>query len=238
MTGRWLSRDLTWNANYCFVENTAFVCTDYIGLILFNPLVFNPLRLIPPFWDADVNGFGEMFFFAMLRARSYKLSNAGKAYGKIVEEFKQRIEGEALKQIDCSVREFSPVRKELAGENYHFGGSLFSNPLSSNWGPRTYNFYTVGNVTITQGYYSIEGRKLEDEGSSCCCFAMSFDVDIEFTDVFDFVPDRSWLTWSGFRYNILALPFSYVYNERLGASRPTVNAHIKEHWGKLLCGKE
>ena len=84
----------------------------------------------------------------------------------------------------------------------------------------------------------LEGRKLEDEGSSCCCFAMSFDVDIEFTDVFDFVPDRSWLTWSGFRYNILALPFSYVYNERLGASRPTVNAHIKEHWGKLLCGKE
>ena len=185
---------------------------------------------------SEVDGFAEMFIYAMLRARSYTLSKEGKAYLKIVEELKINIEREALTRIDCSASEFAPLRKEISG-NYHFGGSLFSNIFSSNWGPLTYNFYTVGNVSVTKGSsYSISGRKVDDVDCPCCCFELSFSVELDFTDKFDFVPDRSWLNWSCIRYNLLALPFSYVYNGVFGASCPEVTAHINEQWEKKLCG--
>ena len=233
--GRFVSVDILEIQRYGAFSCNPIDNADFMGLLRFFPFGNCPgniLNNIPPFWDAEVDGFSEMLWFATLRARSYTFKKGGRAYTAIYDELKEWLESRL--SVDCKGGISGPSQEDLKKKS-HYGGYLLTNMFSSSWGPLTYSFYTIGNAEVKSCDLRYSIIK-ENEPVGCCCYEVELFVSVDLSDVFDYVPDRKLRTAGDYVYNILAMPFASFYNGYIGASRPEVSAHIEETWRTEICG--
>ena len=230
--GRWLRRDPIGESSW----------VNYDGFCVNAPLVKFDILGLDVGCD-DVDHFWQMLLYAVIfQSQHYSVQNTGRVYKDAVNTLKERFVWEV--PVSCSEL---PQGKVLINEQVRFGGYLFKNFLSDQWGPFTYGFYTLGNAHVvgSLSYSSVPIGDVRIFDQCACCFNTRITLNVLISDRFDFVPDRKF--WeadtlknklSELVYDGLALPWWLGYNIYLGASRPTVEINISETWEEILCAKK
>ena len=248
--GRWMRRDVLIAVNgYLQVDNYMYNETDVLGLLFPGqgrvgpPILGENIPMIN--YDALPKEYSVCSFWGMVggAVKKYDVLRL-KPGGAVYEDAKRTIESELLSKVienfvdfdSCSIKTDEPFSKRIP---MRFGGRLFSNPLSSDWGPLTEGFWTLGNVMVDATIFNLQLKaELKSmhrwllPGRCYCLITGTAQYSATLEDCFDFYPDRRWLgSPSEFAYNLSATPFSLGFNGLLEATRPKV---VGEFSGTLM----
>lgn len=196
-----------------------------------------------------VDSLTEMLVLALFGATEYRLGEQGRVYKKLISEMKELVHEDIMHKLKskncCSTSEnIDGTLTDL----HQYGGKLFTvsflvsaltlNPLivisDSNWGPRNYNFYTIGNMKNDIRYSGSMGKSPALFGT-LCCYSYSVTITAKIRDTFDFVPDKPNNTIKNKIYNAAASIWESLYNDLLGAERPEVVTDVTEYLERSGC---
>ena len=197
----------------------------------------------------DVETLTDMLVLALFGATEYHLDEEGRVYKKLVAEMEELVHNDIMRQLKgedcCSIGEDV---HGLLTDLHQYGGKLFTvsllasivtlSPvpvlLDPDWGPMTYNFYTIGNMVNNISYSGSVGKS-PALGGILCCYSYSVTINSKVKDTFDFVPDKANDGIKNIIYNTAATIWKSIYNDVLGATRPDIKTEVTTYLERSGC---
>ena len=238
--GRWVRRDPLGGSGglnaYLLCINAPVTRVDLLGLL-------DPLDPNGPLTREEVEALSGIIRGALTGARSFLLSESGKAHRKLVNEAKKLVQETVLGRVrDAGCCEGKKGKTFSFSDSFEevtqFGGKLFANPLAvlfggKQWGPLNYNFYTVGKAETDLEWEATVASDRFIFGIACCYWG-SATLRGTIDDEFEFRPNGG-TKWKDRIYDAFASVWTTVSVDFFRNSEPALHADIDESWDFSAC---